>query len=172
MSIVRPDSEDANPRRKRGNGEGTVEQRGRRWYGRVTHPVDGTRPWIPLGDGMTRQRALEKLNAFVERGRQTGMLAAMIDRILERPGTKRGRQRKAVGKTVKSLGEAWTTGELFEQHGAVHGLRADVASADINGWSLAKHAYRVKTRGPAGPVFGDLVVADVTTDDVAKIMGD
>lgn len=168
--IVQADSDDANSTRKRGNGQGTVERRGRRWYGRVTHPVDGTRPWIPLGEGLSRGRALEKLSAFIERGRETGKLAEMIDRLLERPGTKRSRQRKIIGRTVKSLGETWTSGELFEEFGAVNGLRDDVASAQISGWSLAKHVYGVKTRVASGPSFGDLVVADVTTDDVAKIM--
>ena len=35
---------------------------------------------------------------------------------------------------------------------------------------MAKHVYAVRTRGATGPVFGDLQVAQVTSDDVSAVM--
>jgi integrase len=72
--------------------------------------------------------------------------------------------------TVRKLGEAWTSGEMFKRFGRVNKLRVK-AGAKIDAWTLAAHVYDVKTRGPAGPAFGDLAVADVTSDDVAIVMG-
>jgi len=71
--------------------------------------------------------------------------------------------------TVRQLGEAWTSGKLFERYGSVNRLRVKV-TADIDGWILGAHAYEIRTRGPSGPTFGDLSVASVTSDDVATVM--
>jgi integrase len=71
--------------------------------------------------------------------------------------------------TVRQPGEAWTDGKLFEKHGAVNRLRVK-ATADIDAWTMAKHVYPAHVRGASGPLFGDLPVASVTTDDVAEVM--
>jgi hypothetical protein len=71
--------------------------------------------------------------------------------------------------TVRQLGEAWTGGKLFEKYGKVNRLRIK-ATADIDAWMLKAHAYGIKTRGSQGPDFGDLDIAQVTTDDVAIVM--
>ena len=72
--------------------------------------------------------------------------------------------------TVRQVGEAWTSGKLYDQYGAVDGL-APRASGYIDGKTLAKHVYGVKTRGPNGPDFGDLPIASVTVDDARAVMG-
>ncbi len=71
--------------------------------------------------------------------------------------------------TVRQLGEKWTSGEMVETYGNVNRLRVK-ATAAIDAWMLKAHAYEVKTRGASGPVFGDLPVASVTTDDVSAVM--
>jgi integrase len=71
--------------------------------------------------------------------------------------------------TVCKLGEAWTSGELTKTYGNVNRLRVK-AGAKIDEWCLKANAYEVRTRGPSAPTFGDLSVASVTTDDVAKVM--
>jgi hypothetical protein len=60
-------------------------------------------------------------------------------------------------------------GELVRTYGNVNRLRVK-AGAKIDELCLKANAYEVRMRGPSGPVFGDLSVATVTTDDVAKVM--
>ena len=72
--------------------------------------------------------------------------------------------------TVRQVGERWTSGELYKTYGAVDGL-GPRASRYIDGKTLAKHVYGVKTRGPSGPDFGDLPIATVTADDARTVMG-
>jgi integrase len=74
------------------------------------------------------------------------------------------------GATVREIGTAWTSGQLYKTYGAVDGL-GPRASAYIDGKTLAKHVYGVKTRGGDGPDFGDLPAAEVTNDDARALMG-
>src|SRR5207244_2319624 len=71
--------------------------------------------------------------------------------------------------TVRDLASAWTGGELFRKYGNVNKLRT-LASAKIDAMTLEKHVLKVRTRGPAGPTFGDLPVAMVTKADCASVM--
>jgi hypothetical protein len=66
--------------------------------------------------------------------------------------------------TVRQVGTAWTSGELFKSHGAVNGLRPMSGGSNMAG-TLRKNAYTVKTRGPKGPDFGGLLVRDVTRSE-------
>ncbi len=75
----------------------------------------------------------------------------------------------SVVMTVRQLAEAWTSGKLLEQHGAVNKLRKK-AGAYIDQVTLAAHVLGVKARGPQGPVFGDLPVATVTAEDLQAVM--
>jgi len=96
----------------------------------------------------------------------------MIDRLLEKnPRTTRGRK-AAEGKltTVREVGEAWTNGELLKKHGPVNGLRKMSGGYELH-CTLNKRAYTMRTRGPNGPLFGDLSIADTTDSDIEKIMG-
>ncbi len=106
--------------------------------------------------------------------REAGKLAAdyAAGRIVfdETPRTKAQPLVAGSSMTVRQVGEAWTSGKLYEQYGAVDGL-APRKSRYIDGKTLAKHVYGVKTRGPAGPDFGDLPIASVTVDDARAVMG-
>jgi len=155
---------------RRANRRGYVERRGKRWYGRI-ELADKSRPWIPLGSGMSREKALEKLAALVERGDETGQLEAYVGRLRAGMAPRRSRPPTVAttGSSVRELTTDWTSGKLYEQYGAVNRLRP-IASAKINAWTLAKHALGVRTRGARGPEFGDLRVAEVTPDDVGKVM--
>ena len=68
------------------------------------------------------------------------------------------------------LGDAWTSGKLYRDHGNVNGLR-EKASADVDSWRLAR-LYKVKTRGPSGPDFGDLAIAEVREEDLERALVD
>jgi len=154
---------------RRPNGAGHVQRRGKKWYGRIAL-ADGTRPWIPLGSGISEKKALEKLAALGERGRDTGQLEALVGRLRGQMAPRRNRPPTcaALGTTVRELVDEWTSGKLYGQYGAVNRLRP-IASAQINAWTLAKHALGVQTRG-RGSEFGDLRVAEVAAEDVAKVM--
>lgn len=160
---------------RRGDGEGTIERRGLRVYAKV-RKSDGTRPRVPLGKNLSDEKARAKLDAFLKRGRETGKLDAMIDRLLEKnERTKRG-QLASQGKliTVREIGEAWLSGELFSKHGAVNGLRPVRTGPNTNSSNalatLEKRAFSIRTRGPNGPKFGDLPVTEVQSDpDIAAI---
>ncbi len=71
--------------------------------------------------------------------------------------------------TVRKLGEAWTSGEMFKRFGRVNKLRTK-AGAYIDRVTLEAHVYEVKVRGELA--FGDLAVAAVTSDDISKVMGE
>ena len=160
---------EAKTRKRRARHEGSVERRGKRWYGRIRRE-DGSRPWIPLGTGISRRKAEEMLAALGERGDETGQLGALIDRLRSRmaPRASRAAASETV-KTVRELVDDWTSGALFQRYGAVNRLRP-IASAKINAWTLAKYALEVPTRGSRGVRFGDLPVPSVTAEDVGRIM--
>ncbi len=160
---------------KRGDGDGTIEVRGARVYGRVPR-ADGTRPRIPLGRG-DRATGRARLDSLLKRGRETGKLEQMIDRLLEKnPRTRRGRlaaEKKLT--TVREVADAWLRGELFAKHGAVNGLRPVRTGHNTNSSNalatLNKRALDMRTRGPHGPMFGDLPCAEVTHADIAYVFG-
>ena len=149
---------------RRPNRSGSVQQQGQNWYASVTGP-DGRRLRFRLGKGLSRAMAEEKAAALSERAQDPVKWAE----VLRRRDANRTTQPGEPAWTVRRVGEAWTSGALYEQHGAVNRLRPKV-SAKIDAWTLAKHVYAVKTRGPQGPSFGDLPVDTVTSDDVAKVM--
>lgn len=157
----------------KGSGGGTLERRGDRVYAKIQR-ADGSRPRIPWGVGITDEEARAKLDAFIAEGKATGKLEAMIDWKLKRSAnTKRGKQ-AAEGRltTVKEIGEAYTDGSLFKQHGPVNGLRALSHQHNTTGYNMSrvlrKRAYQVKVRGET--TFGDLPAVDVTHTDIAKVM--
>jgi integrase len=162
---------------KRLAGEGTIERRGVRVSAKGPWRSDGSRVRIPLGKNLTDEQARAKLGAFLKRGRDTGKLEQMIDRLLEKnPRTKRGRL--AAGKkltTVREVGEAWLKGELFAKHGPVNGLRPVRLGHNTNSGNalavLNKRAFSLRTRGPHGTMFGDLACVEVESDpDIAAVM--
>jgi len=148
---------------KAANGSGGLERRGSTWWVRVSFP-DGSRRRVPIADS-------EKMTELQAR-KAGARLAADIraGRIVFDAAPRRGAlPSPAAIMTVRQLGQSWTSGELFERHGTVNRLRVK-ATADIDAWILGAHAYEIRTRGPSGPVFGDLPVASVTSDDVAAVM--
>jgi integrase len=154
---------------KRDNGHGTVELRRGKWFGRV-RLSDGSRPRVPLGKVTGEDEARSKLDALLRRGLETGKLDEMVARLMG-PRAVRVRRRKLLpATTVKELAERWTGGKLYEEYGAVAGLRKSLASDPINAWTLAKHAFPVRTRGSSGSTFGDLRVAEVQVDDISAVM--
>jgi integrase len=152
---------------------GTIEARNGRWYGRVRIGGRKRSPWIPLGSTSetSEARAAEKLAALVETGQKNGNLAELIDRLRERTGM-RGRTTIATAApaalSVKDLGEAWTSGKLFKEHGAINGLKVKKSAAEDT--YRLRRCYAVHTRGAQGPTFGALAVADVTEQDVEAVM--
>ena len=157
--------------KKQSNGGGSVERRGLLWWVQVSLPrVTGAklrRKRVPIADSekLTRGQAVRegtKIAADVRAGR------IVFD---EKPSAVRVPSGPASDwATVRTLGEAWTGGEMFKRFGRVNKLRLK-AGAQIDAWTLAANAYEVRTRGPDAPAFGDLPLASVTSDDVAFVMG-
>lgn len=152
-------------KKKAGNGAGSVDRIGDLWWARITAPgkprkrlpIAGSEKWS-RGEA---KREARKLSADYRAGR------IVFD---ETPRTKAKPVVPGSQMTVRQLGEAWTSGKLYEQFGAVYGL-APRKSGYIDGKTLAKHVYGAKTRGPTGPDFGDLSIASVTADDARAVMG-
>ena len=147
---------------KRANGDGTLEQRGCRWYGLLPHR-DKPRARIPLGRNLTRAEARKKLDDLLETGRRTGQLEALLDRLLLRFGRRKKSTAVSAGKTVRELTTAWTSHDLVRQYGKMNGLKSEMASDKIIAQTLEKRAFKTKTRGQNGPEFGDLPVAATMT---------
>ena len=154
--------------KKTANGAGSVEWRKGVAFVRIALPRGPGEPLqrkrLPIvgADKMTPsqvRREAAKLAADVRAGR------IIID---EKPRRGAAPSVSAV-MTVRQIGEKWTSGELVKTYGNVNRLRVK-ATAEIDAWMLKAHAYEVKTRGASGPVFGDLPVMGVTTDDVSAVM--
>ena len=111
-------------------------------------PIAGSEAW---GRAQARREA-RKLSADYAAGK------IVFD---EKPGT----VTTTSVLTVRQLGEQWTSGDLVKTYGNVNRLRVK-AGAKIDAWCLKANAYEVRTRGPGDPLFGDLLIASVTTDDV------
>src|SRR5260370_19760672 len=156
-------------KRKAANGDGSIEWRkGIAWVRIALPRARGEllqRKRLPIvgTDRMTEgqvRRAAVKLAADVRAGR------VIID---AKPRSSGAAPSVSPILTVRQLGEKWTSGELVTTYGNVNRLRTK-AGAQIDAWCLKANAYEVRTRGPSGPVFGDLPLTSVTTDDVAKVM--
>src|ERR1019366_24628 len=151
--------------KKAANGTGSVERRGPLWWARVSAtgkprkrmPMAGSEAWTRA----EARREARKLSADYEAGK------IVFD---ETPRSKAKPLVAGSSMTVRQVGEAWTSGKLYEQFGAVDGL-GPRASGYIDGKTLAKHVYGVKTRGPTGPDFGDLPIATVTGDAARAVRG-
>ena len=152
-------------KKKAANGAGSVERRGLLWWARLTAagkprkrlPIPGSEAWAK---GRAKQEA-RKLSRDYADGK------IVFD---DTPRTRKAPITTGSAMTVRQVGEAWTSGQLYKDFGAVDGL-GPRASGYIDGKTLAKHVYGVKTRGPAGPDFGDLPLATVTADDARSVMG-
>jgi integrase len=150
--------------KKAANGSGSVERRGTLWWARVTAtgkprrrlPMAGSEAW-PRSQA---KREAKKLAADYAAGR------IVFD------DAPRASKPIATGSsmTVRQVGDAWTSGKLYKDFGAVYGL-SPRKSGYIDGKTLSKHVYGVKTRGATGPDFGDLPIAEVTGDDARAVMG-
>jgi hypothetical protein len=142
---------------------GTVERRGALWCARIGAqgkprkrlPMAGSESWTRT----QAKREAAKLAVDYTSGR------IVFD---EKPRKGAVASHGAI-TTVRQLGAQWTSGDMVRMYGNVNRLRVK-AGAQIDAWCLKANAYEVRTRGPSAPVFGDLPVADVTTDDVAKVM--
>jgi integrase len=166
--------------KKAKNGAGSVERRGGVWWVQVSLPkAPGERKarrkrlLIPGSERMTESQACRE---GARMARDVRACKIVFDR---------GPRTVVAGpagdwRTVRQLGEAWTgsaqKGEkttspaMLERFGKVNKLRVK-AGAPIDRWTLEAHVYKVKTQGERGLPFGDLDVAAVTSDDVAKVMG-
>jgi integrase len=156
-------------KKKSPNGAGTVERRSGLWWLQVLRPLEQGetkrrrgRMAIEGSEKMTEtqaRRAAVKLAADFRAGK-------IVFEARSRPANVPS---VAAVMTVRQLGEAWTSGKLLEQHGAVNRLRKK-AGAYIDSVTLAAHAYGVKTRGPDAPAFGDMSVTAVTAEDLQAVM--
>src|SRR5580658_4209797 len=151
------------------NGAGTVERRGALWWVQVSMPKApgerrARRPRVPIPDS-------EKMTEL-QAQREGAKLAWQVrtGKLVFDPKPRRGAIPALTAlTTVRELGKSWTSGEMFTKYGSVNRLRVK-ATAATDAWTMAKHVYEVHTRGPSGPVFGDLPVSSVTSDDVALVM--
>ncbi len=64
------------------------------------------------------------------------------------------------GVTVRQHFDAWISGEMFRQHGAVNGLRIKLSANDD----------RKRAKRYIYPAIGPKLVADVTEEDIDKVM--
>jgi hypothetical protein len=55
------------------------------------------------------------------------------------------------------------------KHGPVNKLRPMTGGYELH-CTLAKRAYNLRTRGPHGPMFGDLAITEVKHADIANVM--
>jgi hypothetical protein len=164
-------------RKKAANGAGTLERRGALWYVQVLRPlVSGEkkrrRARLPIKDSEAMseaqaRRASKKTLADWRTGKLVFAATQGPPPALGPAGDWR---------TVRQLGDAWTgkadrhgrvaSTPMLDRFGKVNKLRLE-AGAAIDRWTLEANAYDTKTRGEAGPAFGELDVAAVTSDDVA-----
>src|SRR5579864_5941789 len=98
------------------NGAGTVERRGATWWVQVSMPPGHTprRPRVPIPGSETMTEA---------QARRAGAKLAVDARngkLVFEPKA-RGVTVAADAMTVRQLGEAWTSGALFEKYGKVNG---------------------------------------------------
>jgi hypothetical protein len=70
--------------------------------------------------------------------------------------------RKAQRLTVREFGELWTSGDLYRRHGEVKGLKLK-RSARQDAYRLGAYVY---------PLIGDTPVADVTEQDIERVMAE
>ncbi len=126
---------------------GNIETRGGVYALRIR--LAGERKRIPLGAvaDMSEARAREKADAWLERMEREGY---GVDKPPPSPGV----------VTVKMHFEAWTSGELYRQHGPVNGLKIK-ASADSDRWRAAKWIE---------PLLGHLAVTAVTEQDIERVI--
>lgn len=68
--------------------------------------------------------------------------------------------RLAARLTVEQFGELWTSGNLYQTHGEVRGLK-EKKSVDDDRYRLRRHVY---------PFLGHLLVAEVTEQDIERCM--
>jgi integrase len=151
------------------NHAGTVERRGALWWVQVSMPAGHAprRPRVPIHESekMTEAQA-RKAGAKLARDARDGKL------VLEPKAQARGGVAVNTNTmTVRQLGEAWTSGELYKKHGPVNKL-APMAGGYIMGTQLNKRAYKIKTRGLSGSDFGELPVSQVQHTDIARIMAE
>jgi integrase len=149
--------------KKAANGTGSVERRGAIWWARLSAP-NKPRERLPMAGSEKWTRTQAKREAAKH---AADYAAGRI--VFDKKSRKGATPSPAAITTVRQLGDQWTSGELVKTYGNVNRLRIK-AGAAIDAWCLKANAYEVRTRGPSGPVFGDLPVAGVTTDDVAKVM--
>jgi integrase len=124
---------------------GSVVPHGKSWTLRTR--IGGEQKRFRLGklSEMSEAKAKEKGAAWLERMAREGRGAA--------PSTPKG-------VTVKEHFEAWISGEMFRQHGAVNGLKPKT-SAGVDSWRAGKYVYKA---------IGSKAVVDVTEHDIDKIM--
>jgi hypothetical protein len=127
---------------------------------------DGRRKRVPIKNSETMSEAMAREKAAWLSGEAKA--GRLVFDVAPRANAQKA-DPTSPGLTVKQLGESWTSGELVKRFAGINRLRIK-ATAKNDGWTMAKHVYPVKTRGPSGPTFGDLPVADVSSDDVAAVM--
>lgn len=150
----------ARERSKAANGTGSITWRNGKPFARVSLP-DGRRKRIPIpAEFTTDERRRDFAAACAEKVRG-GLI------VFDEPAKQSSKAEPAT--TVREVMKVWTSGELLKRYGSVNKLRT-IASAKIIAWTLEKHAMGVKTRGSSKPTFGDLPVANVTTDDVVTVL--
>lgn len=140
-------------------GKGSVEWVGRRDKGRYCariSPAPGEprerfkltrRDGTPLDDRERDRTLAEKLTADISRRIRAG-------------AAEKHRQERSKRMTVQELGEAWTSGELYKEHGEVNRLRP-LKSAHKQANRLKAHVY---------PVIGSHPVEVVTEADIKMVM--
>ena len=116
------------------------------WY-TLRVRIGDHQPRIKLGKvgEISEARANEKAAAWLERMAREGRGAAAAT---------------PAGTTVRAHFEAWISGDMFRQYGAVNGLKIK-ASADVDRWRAEKYVY---------PAIGATLVPDVTEQNIDVIL--
>jgi integrase len=142
-------------------GKGTAEWVGRGdrgcWVARVSVPGQKSRPRIKLStpegrllDDHEGDRALAV------------QLAEGVSELVRAEAFQKENERKSARLTVKQFGELWTSGELYDRHGQVRGLKPK-KTADDDATRLKAHVY---------PYIGTRAVADITEQDIERCMAE
>ncbi len=147
-------------RRKKTHGQGSVE-----WVGRGNKGRYCARISPAPGEPRERLRLTAKDGSPLDDRERDKPLAkkltAEISRRIRAKTVERLRHERGKRMTVQELGEAWTSGELYAEHGEVNKLRETMKSARSLGSQLKAHVY---------PVIGSYPVDAVTDLDVRTVM--
>jgi hypothetical protein len=141
------------------HGKGYAEWVGRGdkgcWFARISIPGENRRDRLKLstpdGRALTEKKADERM---------ARRLTEELSREIRQRATEHQEAQLRRRLTVEQFGEVWTSGELFQRHGEVRGLKLKRSARD-DMYRLRAHVY---------PYIGRLAVCDVTEQDIERAL--